>query len=498
MAWNTESNNSWYEQLDVPWADYEALELLSDPDRTRWDLIALVKSIADAKIENGTDNQNENRDNAMERNWRDWDGSDTVWTWLEENTDHQNFEVILRISMDEGKDIPYVTIIRTMFENDIILLAEMRVDLLSALATNGSERDIIKSFPYLSSEEVSVMNELSDYGLESLASDYPSSYEAAITRVHFSEFNTDNRYHVTEWLIGSENHNLVMERLEADLREKPDVFGNLPIEIRDIKSVALIAIQGNSNNFRLASQRLRGDLELTLLATKDLPSNLEEASSAMRNNPEVALQILANSPGNSRFIGEELMDNDIFVWDALELSGNILRNVSLRLRDNKDFVMIALQNSESEMLQHVSLRLRDDEDVARVAIEASVYNYSQLSARLRWNKELALLVVSEEGWAYRYDELSPELQGDRDIVLAILSWAEYEFLSKIPVELRGDREIVIAAIESAKYNFQHASEELRGDRNIALMAIRNDRYAFQHVVGELTTDEELLTLYNQS
>ena len=130
-------------------------------------------------------------------------------------------------------------------------------------------------------------------------------------------------------------------------------------ELRGDKEVVLIAVKQNSYALQFASKELQADKEVVLEAVKNKGSALEYASEELRADPEVVMEaIISEEPESNaaEYIHESLLKDKTFMLKALDTlvdydlictrSPHILiANASESLWKDKEFVIQALDNS---------------------------------------------------------------------------------------------------------------------------------------------------------
>ncbi|GBR75752.1 hypothetical protein NO2_0395 [Candidatus Termititenax persephonae] len=281
------------------------------------------------------------------------------------------------------------------------------------------------------------------------------------------------------------NKKLALLTIEKARREYdiPNIVRRLSPELLDDREVVLAAVQNNGSALKYASETLRGDKELALLA-------IEKAIGS------VGYLDLVSS------LSPELLDDKEVVLAAVNRNGIVLRYASETLRGDREVVLAAV-NKNGYALEYASETLRGDREIVLAAVNRNGTVLQYASETLRGDKELALLAIEKVS---EYDSisnlvrsLSPELLDDRDVMLAAMNINKNGSLLKYASEtLRGDKELALLAIEKAIVCVDDLvsslSPELRNNREVILAAVSKDGYALKYASETLRGDKELALL----
>eukprot|EP00931_Biecheleriopsis_adriatica_P066147 TRINITY_DN40552_c0_g1_i1.p1 TRINITY_DN40552_c0_g1~~TRINITY_DN40552_c0_g1_i1.p1 ORF type:complete len:473 (-),score=61.54 TRINITY_DN40552_c0_g1_i1:12-1430(-) len=189
------------------------------------------------------------------------------------------------------------------------------------------------------------------------------------------------------------------------------------------------------------------------------------ASPALMADRNFVMQLVAL--GNElEFASDVLRDDEQIVTLAIGFDGGALAFASDRIQDNRTIVIAAINCNKAESVQHMQL---------------SVDPFSFASARLRNDREVALIAVGRRGWSLQH--MSDSLRDDPDVVRIAVehgycSWGRYEACSPLEFashRLRDDDDIVALAVKHDPDALEHASERCRQDKSLVT-------YGFQRLL----------------
>ena len=127
-----------------------------------------------------------------------------------------------------------------------------------------------------------------------------------------------------------------------------------------------------------------------------------------------------------KYASDELKADKDIVLLAVENKPESLRYASKELRNDKDVVIKAI-SKVGWILKYASLQLRKDIQVVKIALNAEIKGasaFQHISSNLRKIPEIAILAINKDiywaepkgGWIYL--KLSEELQNNPDIIKA--------------------------------------------------------------------------------
>ncbi len=140
-------------------------------------------------------------------------------------------------------------------------------------------------------------------------------------------------------------------------------------EARREKQHALDEIRKNATAFQQLSPEMRDDEEVALAAIQASTLNVVQyASSRLKNMKKIALPAVQKNAHNYRHLSDAMRDDEEILFEAIKSATfDILGYASDRLKDRKTVAIPAVQKVASNY-QHLSLNMRQDKEVTLAAI----------------------------------------------------------------------------------------------------------------------------------
>ncbi len=225
--------------------------------------------------------------------------------------------------------------------------------------------------------------------------------------------------------FGGNIFKLASARLQNDLeivcaacKHDPDLIQYTGLEARDNKEFMLPLVKEFGGSiFKLASDRLRNDLEIARAACKHDPDLIQYTGLEARDNKEFMLPLVKEFGGSIFKLASDRLRNDLEIARAAcEHDPDLIWDAGKEVRDNKEFVLL-LVNRSPLIIDIVSPRLRNDLEIVLAACECDSSLIEFAGQEVRDNRESMLLLVKKFGgnifkWA------SDRLRNDLEIVLA--------------------------------------------------------------------------------
>ena len=218
-----------------------------------------------------------------------------------------------------------------------------------------------------------------------------------------------------------------------------------------------------------ASDRIKDDQKIMLLAAQSSRSAIVYASPRLKRDKEFALT-------------------------AVSKTGFALFHLAPSFGDDEDVVLAAIR-SEGLALQHASPRLRDKLEIALAAVSRDGDALEHVSERLKWSEEILLAAARNKASSLKHTY--PKNFDNKKIILAAIENDAAEALCIASIRLKRDSEVVLAAMKKDLSSFRHASQEILKDKTFLLEMIRHF-YSPSHkpnlpvVPRELLEDPEIM------
>lgn len=172
--------------------------------------------------------------------------------------------------------------------------------------------------------------------------------------------------------------------------------------IRDIREIALFAVQEDFLNFEHISERLRDDDIIATLAVDGGGGSIfDHASPRLKNDMRFVEQHLKKSFDIYYYLSEAFKDNEHLLLIALKINPTIIESTSLRLRYEPSMAIAALQGSP-ETLSYLIQEFKDNEDIVTVAIKQSGLALRHASCRMQDTESIVALAIAENPNAIAY------------------------------------------------------------------------------------------------
>lgn len=138
--------------------------------------------------------------------------------------------------------------------------------------------------------------------------------------------------------------------------------------LRDDDEIAMIALLDNPGVFSILSKRLRGKRDFVDKIIQKSPFELRYASDELKNDKDLMRSVVLKSPALIDIFPNKFRDDDEFMRSLIEMNADLLMFSSESLRDNKDLVVKVIPKSTTEeVFQSLSERLKKDPEILRMA-----------------------------------------------------------------------------------------------------------------------------------
>ena len=193
----------------------------------------------------------------------------------------------------------------------------------------------------------------------------------------------------------------------------------------DDKDVMMVAVAHYPLNFKYASDRLKGDIDLIKATYKANPylfesSPFDEYKKLFIGEREFVLEVMREN--DSPFISSEYADDEEVVRTAVAKEGVLIRYASARLREDKDFILEILANRQTSkkyepfsILAYLSEDFRDDKEIVAACAMENASEYKHASEKVKSDADFALELMMNMGIDL-YEMLTPEVKSNKDVV----------------------------------------------------------------------------------
>ena len=239
-----------------------------------------------------------------------------------------------------------------------------------------------------------------------------------------------------------------------------------------------------------ASDELRGDKEVVLVAVSQSWRALEFASEELHRDKEVVLHVLKDAVRHNTAndvlhifngsLSENLRADKEVVGFAVGWAGKALEFSSNDLRGDMTMVYSAVRQ-DPEAFQYASKELRGDKvkvmTLMRFHSHASGVILKYVSEELRRDKNVGRRAL--------LDTVSCRSSSAEDVLQM--------FNSSFSENLRADKKMVLHVVKRVGKALEFASDNLRGNKKVVMTAVQVDGAALQYTGEKLRGDKELVT-----
>lgn len=172
--------------------------------------------------------------------------------------------------------------------------------------------------------------------------------------------------------------------LKQGLDWLPSTFFKLvgPLAHKDLQFVEL-ALRVSGWTLHSASDAVRADKRLVLIAVASDGTALEHGSPQLKDDPDVVL-----ASGHLQFASKRLRDDPRVVLAAVQRGGSLLEHASKRLRSDPGMVRAAVA-SDGSALEFASTAIKNNKDIVKVAVTTSGgYAFMHASKELQRDPEI--------------------------------------------------------------------------------------------------------------
>lgn len=185
-------------------------------------------------------------------------------------------------------------------------------------------------------------------------------------------------------------------------------IGNFIISIYDLynrkfnnKDCMLRLVRENGGHLMNASERLRGDIEVVLAATKQNYLAYKHASAELQNDPDVWVAIVNKSGCELKNAPPEIKENEMVVLAAIKQNFTSFEYASERLRNSKNFTLKAIQIN-CRVIKYAGETPRDDSEVMLAVANKDRFLIGFASDKLKGDREFILSVCRLNVSNFRY------------------------------------------------------------------------------------------------
>mmetsp|Transcript_87749 Transcript_87749/g.183430 ORF Transcript_87749/g.183430 Transcript_87749/m.183430 type:complete len:478 (-) Transcript_87749:249-1682(-) len=228
------------------------------------------------------------------------------------------------------------------------------------------------------------------------------------------------------------------------------------------------AVKLNWMCLKYATDELKGEREIVMLAVQSGGWALSYASEALQTDREVALA-------------------------ATKQNWQVFKVLARKLRVDAEIAEAAIRQ-DWHAIKLVAKELKTDVNLARIAVEQSWISFQFLPKELRAMRELALLAVQQDWKAFQH--MGKDLKSDKELALVAVKQSG-SALELVSDSLQADREVAHAAVQQDWAALQFVSNSLKSDEALVLQAVKANGFALKFAAEDLKCREVLVQAAQQ-
>ena len=288
----------------------------------------------------------------------------------------------------------------------------------------------------------------------------------------------------------------VVEAIIKSAKTQPYVSHYMRLELAsplalDDTRVGLAAVQLNGRNLQYLSDRLRADKSIIDAALKQTPYAVQYVSpKLMADRDFVEGLIRAGNETAFKHASEDLRNDKDMALLAVSKKHFAYAYIGDSLKQDKDVAIAALQSGYyrdgnfSSPGGWIAKELMADPEIAHYAIETDTFNFTYLPEAMQHDKEMALKTVELYGHALRL--MPDEFKADKDVVMAAVKQrpSDGRIVGEADSALRADKDFMMQVIQVSPNSFKQATKELRADKEFAVEACKLSNGAMYLYIDE--------------
>ena len=289
----------------------------------------------------------------------------------------------------------------------------------------------------------------------------------------------------TDW----SNEESVLEALKYDAISLFGYMTHLQYvseELKNKRSLVLIAVSYNGDNLQYAPKHFWKDREVILKAVEEKPYAMQCPASDPYTNLKRDSKVI-------KYADKSLLRSRKFIAEALSKNGFVIQYIDEKFKEDKELVMIAAKQN-GYILNFVDPKFLKDRDVVMAAVSSDTTILEKVPTYMKADKELMLIAVKNNGYVIQY--ATKKLQNDDDIITTAVLDCYGSALELAPSSYKDNKGFVIKAIigknnkhKSYGTAFRYASKRLRNNREVAELAMSKDSDNFEFVSERLRDDK---------
>lgn len=210
------------------------------------------------------------------------------------------------------------------------------------------------------------------------------------------------------------------------------------------------AITAHAEAYKFASDRLKADENLALLALKGQPYLYNEVVPTLKHEQK-------------------------FVRKALGINGQIYNYLSGELQQQRETAVLAVRNGMAYPLKRLHDVFYDDVEMVIEIVKHHEVDSYDLGEKARNNLEIMMKCVVDEPLCI--SDAGPDVIQNKGFVMTALG-ASWNCIEHVPKSLLKDRDVAMAAVKSGGRALQYVDLQFLHDKELVMVAVENDPAAY--------------------
>lgn len=287
------------------------------------------------------------------------------------------------------------------------------------------------------------------------------------------------------------------------MTENPYVFIYASEKLRSDKELFLLAMSYSVKNTKnrnlniknniLSSASLDLQQDKEILIQYNFMDELELLSEDVKNNKEKVLQLVRRNYLVFQFC--QFRNDKMIVWQAIKNDLSLFKYVSPELKNDKSFIIKAIEvatvSNVDQILQEINKDLLRDKEISKKLIERGCY--CKVHNEIKNDEEITLKVLSDNGYNILY--ISKEIRNDNELFnkySRIALKTESSAILYASPQTKNDRKLINETIENYPETIRYIPSIYIENTEVIKRAIRKEGKLLAYAPTELKNDMHLV------
>ena len=134
--------------------------------------------------------------------------------------------------------------------------------------------------------------------------------------------------------------------LKKSCYHSAQLFANLPVELRNDKSIAMAILRRYPHNLCYLNSALKEDSEVVLAAVRRSGTALQYSGESPRNNYDVVMAVITNNERGIHYVSGKFKQDDQFMLATVRKNPLVLREITPKRRNFAISLAALIENSK--------------------------------------------------------------------------------------------------------------------------------------------------------